>query len=95
MNKLTDFKFSKAQILLTTLFLATNFTYFTMAPRILHIFHLYEPGGILIFDINTPYQFEKVLHANAAVYQTQNVFCVTEHTLDKKSKLFYLSFQFI
>ncbi len=47
--KSIDFKFSKAQILLTTLFLATNFTYFTMAPRILHIFHLYEPGGILIF----------------------------------------------
>lgn len=44
-----DFKFSKYQILLTTLFLATNFTYFTMAPRILYIFHLYEPGGILIF----------------------------------------------
>ncbi len=48
-NKCVDFKFSKAQILLTTLFMATNFTYFTMAPRILHIFHLYEPGGILIF----------------------------------------------
>ncbi|PIR10245.1 MAG: hypothetical protein COV52_09810 [Gammaproteobacteria bacterium CG11_big_fil_rev_8_21_14_0_20_46_22] len=47
--KTIDFKFSKAQILLTTLFLATNFTYFTMAPRILHIFNLYEPGGILIF----------------------------------------------
>ena len=44
-----EFRFSKAQILLTTLFIATNFTYFTMAPRILHIFHLYEPGGILIF----------------------------------------------
>ena len=43
------YDFSKAKLLLTTLFLATNFTYFTMAPRILHIFHLYEPGGILIF----------------------------------------------
>lgn len=49
MDKQIDFKFSKAQILLTALFLATNFTYFTMAPRVLHIFNLYEPGGILIF----------------------------------------------
>ncbi|MCP4473771.1 MAG: VUT family protein [Gammaproteobacteria bacterium] len=49
MNPQNNFTFSRAQILLTTLFLATNFTYFTMAPRILHIFNLYEPGGILIF----------------------------------------------
>src|SRR3989338_4385180 len=49
MSRQINYKFSKVQILLTTLFLATNFTYFTMAPRILHIFSLYEPGGILIF----------------------------------------------
>jgi len=48
-SKAVGYPFSKAQVLLTTLFLAANFTYFTMAPRILHIFHLYEPGGILIF----------------------------------------------
>jgi len=48
-DKTVTFQFSKAQILLTALFLATNFTYFTMAPRVLHIFNLYEPGGILIF----------------------------------------------
>jgi queuosine precursor transporter len=56
MTKLTSqlkenisFKFSKPQILLTSLFLATNFTYFTMAPRIIRIFSFDEPGGILIF----------------------------------------------
>lgn len=41
--------FSKPQILMSALFLAVNFSYFTMAPRILHIFNMYEPGGILIF----------------------------------------------
>lgn len=41
--------FSKPKVLITALFLVTNFTYFTMAPRILDIFNLYEPGGILIF----------------------------------------------
>lgn len=47
--KTYSFKFSPYQILLTTLFLATNFTYFTMAPRILLIFGFPQPGGILVF----------------------------------------------
>lgn len=41
--------FSRTKIIITTLFLTTHFTYFTMAPRILHIFNMFEPGGILIF----------------------------------------------
>lgn len=49
MNGQTEFKFSKPRILLTGLFLAANFIYFSMAPRILNIFDMYEPGGILIF----------------------------------------------
>lgn len=48
-EKINAYPFSKARILLTTAFLATNITYFTMAPRVLHIFSLIEPGGILIF----------------------------------------------
>lgn len=48
-KKTDSFTFSKYQILLTTAFLATNFTYFTMAPRILTIFGFPQPGGILIF----------------------------------------------
>ena len=31
------------------LFLASNFTYFSMSPRIISIFSMLEPGGILIF----------------------------------------------
>lgn len=50
MVKRTDsYPFSRPMIFLTALFLATHFTYFTMAPRILHIFNLFEPGGILVF----------------------------------------------
>lgn len=48
-KKTDGFVFSQYQILLTTLFLATNFTYFTMAPRILLFFDYPQPGGILIF----------------------------------------------
>ncbi|MEO8401576.1 MAG: queuosine precursor transporter [Gammaproteobacteria bacterium] len=48
-QRVHSFQFSPYQILLTTLFLATNFTYFTMAPRILLIFGFPQPGGILVF----------------------------------------------
>lgn len=48
-TKVGTYHFSKYQILITTTFLATNFTYFTMAPRILNIFGFPQPGGILIF----------------------------------------------
>lgn len=45
----THFAFSKAQVLLTALFITANLTYFTMAPRVMVFAGLYEPGGILIF----------------------------------------------
>lgn len=50
-SKRGGFTFSKIQLLLVTLFLASNFTYFTMAPRVLNILGVYEPGGILIFPL--------------------------------------------
>lgn len=41
--------FSKMQILLTALYILLNITYFVLAPRIIILFGLAEPGGILIF----------------------------------------------
>lgn len=35
--------------ILSMLFLASNFTYFSMSPRVIELFSLLEPGGILIF----------------------------------------------
>lgn len=48
-KRIYNFEFSPYLILLTSVFLATNFTYFTMAPRILLFFGLPQPGGILVF----------------------------------------------
>jgi SAM-dependent methyltransferase len=48
-----------------------------------------DPFGIFIFDINTRYKFEQLLHGNSSVYESQDAFCVSEHTYDKKDKLFY------
>lgn len=48
-KKIEYVNYSKYQIFITSIFLAINFTYFTMAPRILNIFGFPQPGGILVF----------------------------------------------
>lgn len=50
-DRLNMYTFSKYQMFLTTLFIATNITYFCMAPRIITFFGFPQPGGILIFPI--------------------------------------------
>lgn len=34
-----------------------------------------EPGGLLIFDVNTPYKHREVLGDNAFVYEQEDIFC--------------------
>lgn len=48
-----------------------------------------DPKGVFIFDINTKYKFEKILHGNSNVFESEGAFCVSEHTFDKKDRLFY------
>lgn len=45
-NISTSFKYYS---IFALFFLAANFTYFSMSPRIMNVFNLLEPGGILIF----------------------------------------------
>lgn len=40
-----------------------------------------EPGGLLIFDVNTPYKHREVLANNAFVYELDDVFCVWQNRL--------------
>ena len=42
--------------------------------RRLHLF--VEPGGLFVFDVNTPYKHRKVLGDNTFVYDVDEVFCV-------------------
>ena len=42
-----------------------------------------EPGGIFVFDINTPYKHREVLADNTFVYDMDGVYCVWQNTLDK------------
>lgn len=39
-----------------------------------------EPGGVFVFDVNTPYKHREVLADNTFVYDTPAVYCVWQNT---------------
>lgn len=41
-----------------------------------------EIGGLFIFDVNTLYKHRKILADNTFTYETDNVYCIWENTLD-------------
>ena len=41
-----------------------------------------EIGGLFIFDVNTPYKHREILADNTFTYETDNVYCIWENTLD-------------
>lgn len=40
-----------------------------------------RPGGVFVFDVNTPYKHREVLGNRTFVYETDSVFCVWQNTL--------------
>ncbi|MPN27458.1 Ubiquinone/menaquinone biosynthesis C-methyltransferase UbiE [bioreactor metagenome] len=49
--------------------------------------HLYlNPGGLLIFDINTLFKYENILSNNAFVYDYGDLFCIWQNTYDTRLK---------
>ena len=40
-----------------------------------------EPGGVFVFDVNTPYKHRSVLADNTFVYETEDVYCVWQNEL--------------
>lgn len=44
-----------------------------------------EPGGIFVFDVNTPYKHREILANNTFVYDMDEVYCVWQNTLDEES----------
>lgn len=51
------------------------------------------PGGLFIFDINTPYKFEYIYGENAYILEEENAFCAWQNLYRKKSRLcdFYVT----
>lgn len=41
-----------------------------------------EPGGVFIFDCNTPYKHEHILASNAFIYETDDVFCAWRNSYE-------------
>lgn len=61
----------------------------------LKLLHYYlNPGGLLIFDINTEYKFRHILADNSFVYDKDDVYCVwnNEYLADEKICCFDLNF---
>lgn len=53
-----------------------------------------EPGGLFIFDINTPYKLEHILGNNVYVLENETTFCAWQNEYDRRRKIcdFYLTF---
>lgn len=51
-----------------------------------------NPGGLFIFDINTPYKFKNILADNIYTYENDNVFYTWENDFDGEICEFYLNF---
>lgn len=46
-----------------------------------------NPGGIFIFDCNTPYKHQNILGSNTFVYDCDEVYCVWQNTLMEQNKV--------
>lgn len=57
------------------------------------VYNYLVPDGIFIFDINTPYRFEKVYGNNDFILENEDSLCAWQNEYSEKSKIckFYLS----
>ncbi len=53
-----------------------------------------EPGGVFVFDVNTVYKHRQVLGDNIFVYDTDDVYCVWQNRLDKKTDTVEITLDF-
>ncbi|MFT8888362.1 MAG: class I SAM-dependent methyltransferase [Ethanoligenens sp.] len=44
-----------------------------------------EPGGVFVFDVNTPYKFANILGNNTFVYDYDEIYCVWQNAFDRES----------
>lgn len=53
-----------------------------------------DPGGLFIFDMNTPYKLGKVLGDNTYIYEENDIFYTWQNCYDSHSRIcdFYLTF---
>lgn len=45
-----------------------------------------NPGGLFLFDVNTPYKHEKILGNQTFVFETDDVYCVWQNQYDEETR---------
>jgi len=53
-----------------------------------------EPNGLFIFDVNTIYKHREVLANNTFTYETNNVYCIWENSLDSETNNVKINLEF-
>lgn len=53
-----------------------------------------EPNGLFIFDMNTVYKHQNILADNTFTYETDDVYCVWENSLDKNNNQININLEF-
>ncbi len=51
-------------------------------------------GGVLVFDINTPYKHKEILGDNTFVYDMDEVYCVWQNSFDKENSATQIDLDF-
>lgn len=58
-----------------------------LAATLTRLAHFVQPGGLFVFDLNTPYKHQHVLADNAYLYDLDGLFCAWQnsyHTSDQR-----------
>lgn len=53
-----------------------------------------EPQGLFIFDVNTLYKHREILADNTFTYETDNVYCIWENTLNRNTDEVKITLEF-
>ncbi|MBE6856859.1 MAG: class I SAM-dependent methyltransferase [Ruminococcus sp.] len=53
-----------------------------------------EPQGLFIFDVNTLYKHREILADNTFTYETDNVYCIWENTLNRNTDEVKINLEF-
>ncbi|NLK39783.1 MAG: class I SAM-dependent methyltransferase [Clostridiales bacterium] len=64
-----------------------------LAQCLASIHNYLVPGGLFVFDVNSPYKFEKIYADNAYIFEGDNFYCGWQNYYNPKSRLcdFYIS----
>ncbi len=86
---MTDFElYGTVDVIYSALDAVNYILYKKDLKRMFRLIHNYlNPGGIFIFDINTPHKFRNVLDGNTFVYDKESVYCVWQNQYDRRTEL--------